>query len=172
MGKETLSTEEIIFTFSFLAQQVVFMYHKPKKCIFAIQSAQNPNLSPLRFLELLKVDFSSCLRFKFQVPDVPFFGVPGFTKMRQKRQNFTKISKWVVNNRNDTKCLPVLSFCVQLQNFLFQNLSKLGSAFFGVPQNAENGHFWRFEVPQKRPFPILKRFETKCFVIGVQKLRS
>ena len=92
MGKETLSTEEIIFTFSFLAQQVVFMYHKPKKCIFAIQSAQNPNLSPLCFLKLLK-DFPSCLRFKFQVPDVPFFSVPGFSKMRQKRQKFTKISK-------------------------------------------------------------------------------
>ena len=95
-----------------------------------------------------------------------------FQKCAKNGKTLPKFQKWVVNNRNDTKCLPVLSFCVQLQNFLFQNLSKLGSAFFGVPQNAENGHFWRFEVPQKRHFPILKRFETKCFVIGVQKLRS
>ena len=95
-----------------------------------------------------------------------------FQKCAKNGKNLPKFQKWVLNNRNDTKCLPVLSFCVQLQNFLFQNLSKLGSAFFGVPQNAKNGHFWRFEVPQKRHFPILKRFETKCLVIGVQKLRS
>ena len=33
-------------------------------------------------------------------------------------------------------------------------------------------HFWRFEVSQKRHFPILKHFETKSFVIGAQKLKT
>ena len=90
-----------------------------------------------------------------------FLACQVFQKCAKNGKTLPKFQKWVVNNRNDTKCLPVLSFCVQLQNFLFQNLSKLGSAFFGVPQNAKNGHF-----------PISKRFEMKSFVIGVQKLRT
>ena len=59
-----------------------------------------------------------------------------------------------------------LVFALQWQNISFQNVSKLGSAFFEVPQNAKSAHFWRFEVPQKRHFPIWKGFETKSFVIG------
>ena len=56
-----------------------------------------------------------------------------FQKCAKNDQNLPKFEKRVTNNQNDTKHLPVLSFCAPITKLFVSKRS-----FFEVPQNAKN----------------------------------
>ncbi len=64
-----------------------------------------------------------------------------FQNCAKNSKNLPKFQKWVLNNRNDTKCLPVLSFCVQLQIFCFKTFPNWEVPFLGYLKTPKMGTF-------------------------------